>query len=95
MRSIFWTDAAKLDLANVDDWYADRNPDFADIVGDAAIAAACLIVEFPFAGPALDGARVRKWNIAGTDYRLIYLLSDKQVEIVRVRHARENWREEV
>ncbi len=95
MRSILWADAAKLDLANIDDWYAGRDPDFADKVGDAALAAARLIVEFSKAGSALDGTQVRKWKIADTDYRLIYLLTGNQVEIVRVRHARENWREEV
>lgn len=95
MSSVLWADAAKLDLANIDDRYSNRDPDFADKVGDATIAAARVIIEFPHAGPALDGAKVRNWNIAGTDYRLIYLLSDNQVEMVRVRHSRENWREEV
>lgn len=95
MRTIAWADAAKQDLANIDDWYQQRDPDFADKVGDSAIAAARIITEFPQAGAALDGTPVRKWNIAGTDYRLIYLITDKQVEIVRVRHARENWRDEV
>ncbi len=95
MKTVSWADAAKQDLANIDDWYQQRDPDFADKVGDSAIAAARLITEFPHAGAALDGTHVRKWNIAGTDYRLIYLITDKQVEIVRVRHARENWREEI
>ena len=46
MKSISWADAAKQDLANIDDWYEQRD-------------------------------------------------TDNQVEIVRVRHARENWRDEV
>ena len=95
MRTIAWADAAKQDLANIDDWFGQRDPDIADKVGDSAVAAARLITEFPNAGAALDGTQVRKWSIAGTDYRLVYLLTDNHVEIVRVRHARENWREEV
>lgn len=95
MRAVSWADAAKQDLANIDDWYDQRDPDYADRIGDSAIAAAKLITEFPHAGTALDGTQVRKWNIAGTDYRLVYLVTENQVEIVRVRHARENWRDEV
>lgn len=95
MRTISWADAAKQDLANIDDWFEHRDPEFADRVGSAAIAAARLITEFPHAGAALDGTQVRKWTIAGTDYRLIYLVTDNYVEIVRVRHARDNWREEI
>lgn len=95
MRTVFWADAAKQDLANIDDWFEHCNPEYADKVGRAAIAAARLIVEFPHAGAALDGTEVRKWNIAGTDYRLVYLIKESQVEIVRIRHARENWRDEV
>jgi toxin ParE1/3/4 len=94
VRVVTWADAAKRDLANIDDWYEQRDPDYADRVGDLAIAAARIITEFPNAGAALDGTKVRKWNIARTDYRLIYLITDTQVEIVRVRHARENWRDE-
>ena len=94
MRSISWADAALADLAKIDDWYAERDPDYAAKIGFAAIEATSFLARFPLAGPliALD---IRKWPVPGTDYRILYCLTDTLVEVVRIRHSREDWQSEL
>lgn len=89
MRRVHWADDARRDLSQIDDWYAGRDPDFADSVGDAALNAANFLINFPFAGPIYYG-KVRKWPVPNTDYRLLYRVIDEVIEILRVRHARED-----
>jgi plasmid stabilization system protein ParE len=93
MRAIVWTDSALQDLARIDEWYSDRDQAFADDAGDAAVNAARFLTQYPFAGAAFRG-ELRKWHVAGTQYRLFYSVDDEKVEIVRIRHAREDWRDE-
>jgi toxin ParE1/3/4 len=89
MTTVRWTRRALLDLDHIDDWYAERDPDFADRVGDDALSAAKFLTQFPFAGPVYK-ANIRKWPVPGTDYRLLYRVHQDEIEIVRVRHSRED-----
>ena len=89
MKAVRWTANARRDLDRIDDWYADIDPDFADRVGDNAIAAANFLLEYPLAGPCVKG-KVRKWPVPSTDFRLFYRLHADAIEILRVRHARED-----
>ncbi len=93
MRKIIWADSALQDLARIDDWYAVAAPDFANEAGKAAIAAARFLVQYPFAGSPFKGD-LRKWKVADTHYRLFYIVDDQTLEIVRLRHAREDWQSE-
>jgi toxin ParE1/3/4 len=86
-----WTRPAQADLAQIDQELAERDPDFADRVGGAAIEAAAFISEWPGAGPRI-GARRRKWPVKGTLYILLYRLRRGRLQIVRVQHNRRNWR---
>ena len=92
MRRVVWSPAARADLARIDDFNAEHDPDFADRVARAAIAAADFLAEFPAAGPVVRGLD-RKWRVPGTDFILVYHASVQGVEIVRTYHARENWRQ--
>jgi len=93
MRRSRWTIEARQDLAAIDDYYIDLNPDHATRVGRAAIAAARFLAERPEAGPILVDD-VRKWSVRGTDYALIYRRAKAGVEVLRVYHAKQNWRPE-
>jgi toxin ParE1/3/4 len=86
-----WTAPAQADLAAIDDELAAKDPDYADRVGAAAIAAAGFLAEWPRAGPKI-GRRRRKWPVQGTPYFLFYRIHRNRLEITRVRHAKENWR---
>ena len=89
MRRVRWAKDALCDLDKIDLWFAERDPDFADQVGHAALAAANFLTEFPSAGPAYFG-KVRKWAVPNTEYRLLYRVTDETIEVLRVRHARED-----
>ncbi|TXC69694.1 type II toxin-antitoxin system RelE/ParE family toxin [Sphingomonas ginsenosidivorax] len=91
MKRVRWTKDARADLAAADAYYRPLNPDFSYRIGQSAIAAGRFLAEHPRAGPVFGGG-ARKWRIANTDYLLIYRLVDGGVEIVRLRHAYENWR---
>jgi plasmid stabilization system protein ParE len=91
MRRSHWTIEARQDLAAIDDYYFDLGPEYAMRVGRAAIAAARFLAERPEAGPALSD-RARKWRVKGTDYVLIYRPVRQGIQVLRVHHARQNWR---
>lgn len=86
-----WTARARADLANVDDYYRRIAPDYARRVGRQALAAARFLAVNPEAGPRFGGG-TRKWRIRASDYLLIYRVAPGGVEILRLRHAHENWR---
>ncbi len=86
-----WAPKAQADLARIDEFNAKHDPEFADRVGRAAIAAGEFLAEFPSAGPLVDGDD-RKWTVPHTDYVLIYRIAKHGVDIVRAYHGRENWR---
>lgn len=91
MRRSQWTIEARHDLAAIDDYYIDLNPEHATRVGRAAIAAARFLAERPEAGPILADD-VRKWSVRGTNYVLLYRLTRTGVQVLRVYHAKQNWR---
>lgn len=91
MIEIHWTAPARADLERIDLELAERDPEYADRVGAAAIASARFLAEWPGAGPEVERGR-HKWPVHGTPYLLVYRIKRKRIEITRVRHARENWR---
>ena len=92
MKTAEWTLDAQADLASIDQFYFDLSPDFADRVGDAALAAAVFFHERPHAGAPLGFGSLRKWRVRATPHLLIYRLVPAGIQIVRVRHVREDWR---
>jgi toxin ParE1/3/4 len=91
MSKAAWTPSAREDLAALDDESSQLSPQYARRVGRAALAAGRFLAENPGAGPILDGA-VRKWRVRGTEYVLLYRGSRAGVEVVRLQHARRDWR---
>ena len=91
MKRAEWTFAARADVARIDDFYQDLSPDFADRLGEAAFQASRFLAQNPRAGPLVEST-VRKWSITSFDYVLLYRITATGVEILRMHHARENWR---
>jgi plasmid stabilization system protein ParE len=94
MKRAHWTPDAKADLAKIDDFYTEIALDYADKVGDAAIAAAQFLLQFPYAGTSIDIDDVRKWRVRATPYILIYRTQRDAVQILRIRHMAEDWQNE-
>jgi plasmid stabilization system protein ParE len=88
---IVWAPTARADLARIDDYYAQRDLDFANRTARNAVAASRFLLANPFAGPKVEGTAYRKWHVAESPFLLIYRLERGAIHIVRVRHVREDW----
>ncbi|WP_033920634.1 type II toxin-antitoxin system RelE/ParE family toxin [Sphingomonas sp. 37zxx] len=86
-----WTCPAQGDFDRIDSFYAETAPDMADRVGRDAVRAGRFLADYPNAGEVVE-KDVRKWSISGSPYLLLYRVTDEAVEVLRVRHRREDWR---
>ena len=92
MKEANWTLPARADLARIDSYHAEQDGDFADRVGREAIKAADWLASTPYAGAEVAPDH-RRWRVPRTPYLLIYRVVHTGVEILRVWHERQNWRE--
>jgi toxin ParE1/3/4 len=90
--AIIWSVSAQRDLAEIDLHYLSIDPDLADRIGRAALAAARFLAENPMAGPAVEGTNKRKWIVRGTPYLIFYRAENDRLRIVRVRHMAQDWK---
>lgn len=91
MSKASWTREAQADLAALDDEFSQLSDDYAYRVGRAALAAGRFLAEHPQAGPVLDGV-IRKWLVQRTDYVILYRQTAHGIEVVRLQHAKRDWR---
>ena len=92
MIPVHWTPLARADLEAIDSFYAAEDPEFADRVGRTAIAAARFLSEWPGSGSLVSDGGIRKWPVKATPYILVYRVLKASIQILRVRHNREDWR---
>lgn len=95
MKRIIWSRPAQYDLGHIDQFLAEFDLAYAARVGRAAVKAATWLTENPRIGPFVEDSDIRKWRVPTTDYLLLYREMPDGITIMRVRHARENWREEI
>ena len=95
MKRIIWSRPAQNDLAHIDQFLAEFDPAYAALVGRQAFKTAIWLAENPRIAPFVEDAEIRKWRVPTTPYLLLYYEAPDGITIARVRHARENWREEV
>ena len=91
MSQAKWSKRAQLDFARINDFYQDVAPAYADRLGEAALGAARVLAENPRGGMLIEG-EIRKWRIMSFEYVLIYRITRTGIEVLRMHHARENWR---
>ena len=92
MSDARWTNTARSDLGRIDDFYRSLDPHYAAAIGDKAIAAGRFLASHPHAGALLGNGAERKWRVAATPFLLIYRPIESGIQILRVRHASEDWR---
>ena len=92
MKRVEWTIPAVQDLRAIDDHWCASGAERADEILDTIREAGDFLAGLPNAGPVMEAANVRKWRVRDTNYILLYRLVDDRVQILRVRHGRENWR---
>lgn len=91
MSVVSWSMEARADLRRIDQWLTDNASGeisrrmLVDI-GERST----LLLDFPLAGPIGDDEE-RSLRVTGTPYILIYRLRPTGIEILRIRHNRQNW----
>jgi len=91
MRQLIWSPTAQADLAAIDDFLYDEDPDFADRVALSSVRSARFLLDWPFAGSQWGDGGQRKWRVKQTPYILIYRPVDDAIVILRVLHERQDW----
>lgn len=93
MRSISWSRPARDDLRRIVEWLrAENSPDVAARYLRAIRARCAALENFPNRGPQIENG-VRKLLIPDTPYIILYRLIGANIEVARVFHNRENWRD--
>ena len=90
MPGLIWAPSARHDLTTIDEYLSEYDLRAALNTLRAIRVAANRLTEYPRIGRAVDPP-FRVLGIRSTQYLIVYRLKDGGVEIVRVRHRRENW----
>lgn len=92
MRKINWSRPARDDLRRILRWLQAETPPDVALRYLRAIETRCVTLEnYPNRGPQIDN-NVRKLLVPGTAYIVLYRLNERDIEVARVFHNRENWR---
>lgn len=91
MPQLNWTAPALADLRRINSWLLEhRSADLAARTLAGIRERALFLEQFPHGGrPERDGTRVLR--VSGTPFLLLYRLRNASVEILRIRHEREDW----
>ena len=92
MTAVTWSREAQNDLATLDDGFRRDDPDYSRHIGEFAIKAGVFLAEHSGAGPSVPKTRLRKWRVARTPYLILYRTERDQVFVVRLVHAKRNWK---
>ena len=91
MTMVSWSDEAIADLEAIDDYWSEYGEDRAEQVIGRIERAAASLSTMPHAGPALERTAARKWRVSRTSYNLVYRIGDRDIEVLRIHHGREDW----
>lgn len=92
MSRIIWTAASTRDLAAMQAYLEQLDRQIAQDAVERVISATKFSLDHPFASPAIDYLDWRKWKPKRLRYVLIYRPVRNGVEVVRVRHERNDWK---
>ncbi len=93
MPRLTWSPSSRRDLLGIDAFLAEHDAAAAIRTLRAIRTAADRLRDYPRIGRALDEP-FRVLGVRGTPYLIIYRLRAGEIEVVRLRHARENWLDE-
>jgi len=89
---LIWSYPARRDLyaiaAHYKQYGADLPLQMLERIGDAPR----ILLDYPDLGTPTPRRGVRKWTVKGTTFVLLYVLRGDDVEIRRVVHAAQDWR---
>jgi plasmid stabilization system protein ParE len=86
-----WAPRSRLDIRQIEAWLDQQDPLLAGRIVDAIETKVDQLLAFPFSGPPIGDGGVRRLSIPRFGYAIIYRTNGDMVEIIRVRHAHEDW----
>lgn len=92
MRLPVWSARARADVVAQVDWVEQVDPGAARRLRDAIDRRAIWLADVPYAGAKLGSTETRSFHVLGTSCIIVYRPVGETIEIVRVRHQRQNWR---
>lgn len=81
---LIWTPAARQDLDDIWFYVAQRNEVAADRLLDKLVTRARRLLDYPELGPARDDVRTGFRHLVETPYLILYRMTQRGPEIVRV-----------
>ncbi len=91
MQSIEWAQPALDDLRAIDAWLTDRaHPEIALRTLTSIRARALFLERFPRGGRPF-GTDCRVLRVTDTAYLILYRIVGGDVQLLRIRHEREDW----
>lgn len=91
MHSIEWTELALDDLRAIDAWLTDHaHPEIALRTLTSIRARSRFLERFPRGGRPF-GTECRVLRVTDTAYLILYRIEDDAVQVLRIRHEREDW----
>ncbi|ALH82032.1 type II toxin-antitoxin system RelE/ParE family toxin [Sphingopyxis macrogoltabida] len=86
-----WTPHARADLFRLADFLNEGEPGTGDALLHAMTPVTEQLLAHPRIGPAIGGARIRKWPIAGTPGIFLYMVRDDEILLLRLVPNRSDW----
>lgn len=90
MPGLIWAPSARRDLTTINDYVGENDAGTALDTLRAIRKAANRLTDYPRIGRAMN-PQFRVLGVRATQYLIVYRIRNDGVEIVRVRHRRENW----
>lgn len=90
MKRLLWQAQARDDLANLIGYFADKDPRVAGLLLDRIQRAASALTRTDTGRPGRM-PNLREKSVARTSYILAYRATEKQIIVVRVIHAAQDW----
>ena len=93
MRTLFWTERARNDLANIHAFIGQDSPHYATVVTQRLLAAVDRLGDFPESGRAVpEFANPSVREVVHTPYRIVYrIVSEHEVHVLTVHHGARNF----
>lgn len=91
MHRVIWAGPALDDVDRIEDYLDGLDPRLAGRIVDDVMDVAEKLTLFPARGSLIEPG-VRSIRIPRSPYRLVYRVDDGNVQILRIRHEREDWR---
>jgi toxin ParE1/3/4 len=91
MNRLVWLESAKLDLIDIQAYYAENaSPEIANKLLKRIYESASTLVDQPLVGVTTMDDDILEWHLPGLNYTLPYMIHGNDIEILRVFHQAQN-----